>query len=375
MSKKGENIRKRKDGRWEGRYIANRDHMGRAIYRSLYGKTYSEVKQRMKQQRMYPKEKISEAYDVNLGTVLNKWLENNKIRYKPATYLKYQYLIERHILPSIGKFKVKDLTASNINTFLNIKLISGGLQTKGALSSSYVRTMALIINAALNYAVAEELCAPMKSSIYKPTPRQPKIKTLSHMEYNTLSVYCAENQNLTNLGIQIALNTGLRVGEICALKWSDIDIKNHLIHVNSTISRVGNKEKKCLWILGAPKTTAAIRDIPISNKIESILLTAKQNATSNYVVSENENFINPRTFEYRYHKELNISGVVDINFHGLRHTFATRCVEGGMDIKTLSEILGHSNVSVTLNTYVHSSTELKKAQLNKVDYFFDRGQE
>lgn len=375
MPKRGENIRKRKDGRWEARYIVDRNSRGKAVYRSIYGKSYAEIKEKLKSEQQKEKAENPITAHMLFKELLNRWLQNNKIRYKQSTYSKYKYMIDKHIIPIIGDMKVTDVNVPMINTFLGNKMKDGGLHDDKGLSPAYVRTMALIINAALNYAIIEEIRSPIKSEIFKPSVKQCKITTLSHAEYNHLSEYCQEHLNYTSIGILIALNTGLRVGEICALRWKDIDTDSHLLRVNNTVSRIKNNEDKCSWIMETPKTASSLRDIPISETLMSALLQISRLSDSDYIVSENENFVNPRTFEYRYHKEICASKVTNVNFHALRHTFATRCVEGGMDIKTLSEILGHSNVSITLNTYVHSSLELKKSQIEKVEKFFDKGQE
>lgn len=370
MPRRGENIRKRKDGRWEARYIIGRNDLGKAIYRSVYGKSYTEVKERLKSEQLKENSKETKSSCALFGELLKKWLQNNKMRYKQSTYLKYEYIIEKHLLPVIGDVKVKDIKISQINILLGDKLKNGGLGNGEALSPAYVRTMALIMNAAINYAVMEGICGPVKSEIFMPVAKPGKAATLNHAEYNHLSQYCHEHLNVTNIGILIALDAGLRVGEICALRWCDIDSGSSLLHVNHTVSRVKNDMGKCKWMMEIPKTAASIRDIPISNPLMHALLQIRGLSDSDYIVSENDTFINPRTFEYRYHKEILASKVTDINFHGLRHTFATRCVEGGMDVKTLSEILGHSSVSITLSTYVHSSLELKKSQIEKVENFF-----
>ncbi len=374
MPKRGENIRKRKDGRWEARYIADRDSSGKALYRSIYGRSYAETKEKLKSEQLEKKHENPITDYMLFKELLNQWLQNNKIRYKQSTYSKYRYMIDRHIIPIMGDMKVTDVNVPMINTFLGDKMKDGSLHDGKKLSPAYVRTMALIINAALNYAVIEELRSPVKSEIFKPSVKQCKITTLSHAEYNHLSEYCQEHLNYTSIGILIALNTGLRVGEICALRWKDIDTDSHLLHVNNTVSRIKNDEDKCRWIMDTPKTASSLRDIPISETLMGALRQIFGLSNSDYIVSENEKFVNPKTFEYRYHKEICASRVTNVNFHALRHTFATRCVEGGMDIKTLSEILGHSNVSITLNTYVHSSLELKRSQIEKVEEFFYKGQ-
>lgn len=375
MSKRGENIRKRKDGRWEGRYICGRTESGKALYHSVYGKTYGETKEKLQMKKMEVNENMSQDKGITFQYILNDWLINNRIRYKDSTYTKYKYIIDKHILPELGKEKIGNLHISKINGFLDGKMNNKGLKNEGVLSASYVRTMALIIDSALKYAALEELCVPIKSSIKKPVVKKEQVQTLNCSECDCLTQYCYANLNNTNMGILISLNAGLRIGEICALKWSDIDMYSHLLHVNHTMSRLKNDKDKWKWIVETPKTQASIRAIPLSNSLFEALMRIKKTAVSDYIVSDYEGFVNPRTYEYRYHAEIRESKVRDVNFHVLRHTFATRCVEGGMDIKTLSEILGHSNVSITLSTYVHSSLELKKTQMEKVEkYFANSGQ-
>lgn len=374
MPKRGENIRKRKDGRWEARYIVDRDIGGKAIYHSVYGRSYTETKEKMKLQQLKGSGKNQEINGILFKELLNEWLQNNRIRYKQSTYSKYKYMVDRHLIPNIGEMKVKDIDVASLNAFLRSKMKTGRLNNGETLSSSYVRTMAFIINATLKYAVLQELCAPVKSEIFKPVAKKCNIATLSNAEYMHLCEYCYRNLNHTSIGILIALSMGLRVGEICALRWRDIDKSCRLLHVNNTVSRIKDDGDRCRWIMETPKTTASLRVIPVSENLMDALSQVHKQSDSDYIVSDNENFINPRTFEYRYHNEIRASKVTDVNFHALRHTFATRCVEGGMDVKTLSEILGHSSVSITLNTYVHSSLELKKQQIEKVEKFFNKGQ-
>lgn len=160
----------------------------------------------------------------------------------------------------------------------------------------------------------------------------------------------------------------MRIGEVCALTWNDIDFSTCTIYVRHTVSRVktDNIHTKTELILDEPKTTSSKRIVPISSKLFPILFEYKKISHSLFVISNKDSFISPRTFEDRFHKVMKKNNIEHFNYHALRHTFATRCIEAGVDVKTLSEILGHSNVSITLNTYVHSSLEMKKNQLEKL---------
>ena len=368
MSRKGENIRRRKDGRWEGRFKKGRNENGSLIYLSVYGKTYKEVKAKMEHLIKNNPVQIKTA-SKTFNDVLELWMKTNCVRLKKATETKYLYLIESHISPELGHMKLSQITATTINVFLQNKLEKGRLDGKGGLSPAYVKSIMIIISSALKFAANEQLCPPLKSPINTPVTRKKDITILNKEEQLKLEKYIAVNQTSTTVGIMVALYSGLRIGEVCGLAWEDIDFANNVIHVRHTIARVKNQPGKVFktkLIIDSPKTNASTRDIPLLKPLIPLLLNLKENSLSKYVVSDKESFISPRTFEVRFHKALNESGIEDFNFHTLRHTFATRCIESGVDVKSLSEILGHSNVSITLNTYVHSSMNMKKSQLEKL---------
>lgn len=369
MAKRGDNIRKRKDGRWEGRYKKGRAADGSIIYGSVYGKTYKEAKEKMASIISHPLQLATpKGQGKTFGEVLNLWMDNNRVRLKGGTINKYQNLIDTHIMPELGLTKVNELSATRINTFLDAKISRGRIDGSGGLSASYVRSIMLVINAAIKYAVSEQLCSPLKTPICKPSADKTELSILSSEEQKKLEASLLNNFDLTGAGIYISLHTGLRIGEVCSLAWNDIDMNKRVIHVRHTVARIrsGNSASSTILIIDTPKTKASKRDIPISSTLLPILLKLKTLSSKGFILTGTSEFINPRTFEYRYHKILDDCGITSVNYHALRHTFATRCVEAGVDIKSLSEILGHGDVSVTLNTYVHSSLEMKRNQLEKL---------
>lgn len=368
MARRGENIHKRKDGRWEARIIL-KDKQGVSRKVSLYGKTYREAKEK-KQSAQEICFQCGGKKERTFAETAEEWMDYNFPNLKKSTRLKYQEMLERHIIPEIGGLHIDYLDENMIHAFLAKKLNFGRLKDGSGLSSSYVKTMGIIVSSVVQYAVSKDYCTPLKMKIKKPEsePREIQImdlETQKHLEK------CLEYDNsLTALGIKIALNTGMRIGEICALKWEDIDMEHLVIHVRHTIARIestdiGSEKKTCL-IVDKPKTKTSVRDIPITMNLYASLSNSIVKSQNFFVVSGTENFISPRTFEYRYHRTLKKYSIQQINFHGLRHTFATRCVEFNVDIKSLSEILGHANVNITLNTYVHSSLETKRNQLEKL---------
>lgn len=369
MSKRGDNIHKRKDGRWEGRYKKGRKPDGSIMYGSIYAKSYREVKTKLSEiAKEMPEQNTPLTSEKTFGDVLELWMENNRIRLKGGTINKYRNLIDTHIMPELGSVKLNNITSTVVNNFLTQKLQKGRIDKTGGLSASYVRSIMLIVNSAIKFAVAEQMCLPLKTPIMKPSNSKTEITVLSVDEQKRLETHLRSDLDPTKAGIYISLHTGLRIGEICALAWDDVDFKNRIIKIRHTVARVRDSEKETATklIIDTPKTPSSTRDIPISSDLLPILEEIHNFSSSAYVISETTEFISPRTYEYRYHRLLDESGIASVNYHALRHTFATRCIEAGVDVKSLSEILGHSNVGITLNTYVHSSMELKRSQLEKL---------
>lgn len=367
MSRRGDNIHKRKDGRWEGRYKCGVKDDGKTIYRSVYAYSYNECKNKLEKAKANTLISKSNYSDIKFSEILELWLSVNKIRTKGSTENKYRYMIDLHIKPELGSYKVSCLTSTVINNFLQQKLENGSKNNE-ALSPSYVRTLAIIIESSLKFAVNEEFCEPLKNKINKPNIPKKELYVLSVTEQNQYEYALKENKTLTALGTLIALHTGMRIGEICALQWNDIDLENNLIYVKHTVSRIKtyNQSTKTKLIIDTPKTNSSNRVIPISSVLKPFLEDALKNKKTGFVISETQEFTGTRTFDYRYRKLISDAGLKVVGFHTLRHTFATRCIEAGMDIKTLSEILGHASATTTLNIYVHSSLENKRIQIEKL---------
>lgn len=295
---------------------------------------------------------------------LDLWLTTNYLSNKQSTITKYKNIIETHLVPDIGNVPLNQVNAKMLNEYINFKLKKGSKKDKGPLSSSYVCTMVMIINGSIDIAKKQGYCDNLNIQISRPKIISKEPKTLSNNDFVKLKLYLFNNANLNKLAIAIPLFTGLRIGEVCALKWSDIDFEKAVLHVSSTITR-SKENNKTKLVVGSPKTVTSNRHIPIPNDLLQLLYKMKSN-DEYFIITNSTEFLNPRTLENRFHKILNNLEIIDTNFHALRHTFASKCVEGGMDIKSLSEILGHSNPNVTLKIYVHSSMELKRKSIEKI---------
>lgn len=371
MPKKGERIYKRKDGRWEGRYRSGINRDGKSVYRSVYGKSYYEVKKKLSacNESSEPVE-LSPKKSPIFKEVIAMWQKANQNRYKGATALKYDNLIDNHILPMLGGYRLSEINTLVLADFMDNKLSTGRLDRAGGLSPSYVRSIMLIVFEVVDFAVKENMCDPLKTQIHKPVIEKSELEILDVRSQSYLEKQLFLCPSETGVGILISLNTGLRISEVCALKWSDVDFEKAILCVRSTVARVKCDEigKATTLIIDRPKTKSSSRDIPISAKLMKALISLYEKRKSEYVISDKPSFVSPRTYEYRFHRVLERYHIKSVNYHALRHTFATRCIECGVDVKTLSEILGHSNVAITLNTYVHSSMDRKREQLEKLSY-------
>lgn len=330
MPKRGVNIHKRQDGRWEGRYKTGVKQNGKTKYTSVYGSSYTEVKEKLVAAMAEKVVVHSHAKERCFSEILQLWLSNNRLKQKGATEHKYRSIIEKHIDPDLGSMKLSQINSLVINSFLEQKLKSGRLDHKGGLSPSYVRSMSLIIQSAIQFAVNEEYCPPLKSPVCKPTVEKKELDILSKDEQSHLEIYLLNQSDSICLGIMISLYAGLRIGEMCALSWDDIDLSAKVIHIRHTIARVRNTDPKSsrrtVLILDAPKTSSSIRDIPISSLLLNRLTEIKQISSYGFVLSNSVAFVSPRTYEYRFHRLLDECGVKQVNYHALRHTFATRCM-------------------------------------------------
>jgi len=312
---------------------------------------------------------IGDRSELYFKDIINGWIKQKRVTLKSSTIAKYLYLINSHIIPELGSTPLSDMSTDAINSFIYNKLQGGRLNGTEKLSASYVRTMVLIVNSIYNYGVCCGMCVPLVAAPEKPTIKKSKITIFSNAEQLLLRDSLSKNITPTGTGILLSLYTGMRIGEVCALRWSDIDFNERIIHINHSIVRINeftDKRRRTKYIIGSPKTESSDRDIPISSLLYDVLISCRSLYSSEYVVSSTSGFVSPRTFENRYKKIICKLKIQKLNYHSLRHTFATKCIECGVDIKSLSEILGHSNASITMNTYVHSSLEMKRKQIEKI---------
>ena len=365
MARKGENIYKRKDGRWEGRYIKGRKPNGRALYGSIYGKKYGDVKcELIPLKSAYTNREHREIKFI--GTVwdwLLFWLNDlEKPNIKPSTYASYRNKLENHILPTLGEKRLDKLTEDNVQAWVD------GLVAAG-LSVSSIRTIYRIFNAALQKAVFKHclFINPLQNVIL-PSAEIKKINALTVAQQKELEKQAYQSKG--GEAIIFALYSGMRIGEISALMWNDIDFDNNIICVTRTMQRITSFENgrtKTKIIVGIPKSNSSYREIPFGNYLRKYLLDLKANSKSDYVISCKGHHAEPRVISYRFRQTAKDAGLKKATFHGLRHTYATRCIERGVDIVTLSRLLGHASAKMTLDTYADSTMEQRKSAMKMLD--------
>ena len=298
---------------------------------------------------------------MKLETFINEWLQFKKISIKESTYFRYVYIINQYILPYFKDFYMQNLAEYNFNMYVE-KLLE-------SLSPTSTKNVLVIFKSILKFSQSKYGYRFNFDFVAIPKSYTDELRVLTKQEKNKLEKYCEKNKTLRDIGILICLNTGLRIGEICALKWDCIDLDKRCIKVKKTMQRIYNKnDRKSTVKEDIPKTQKSVRTIPISTKLYNILKPLKKNFSRNcyFLTGSSSNYIEPRNYQYMFKKCLNNCKIKDFHFHQLRHTFATDCINVGMDTKSLSEILGHANVKVTLDKYVHSSFKAKKKYLEKL---------
>lgn len=371
MPRRGENIRKRKDGRWEGRYIKGYDSVKRkAKYASVYGKSYKEVKCKLNEAKY--KTSIGVKYvDTKsklYGEFLNDWLSIESKNLKPSSIIKYKNLIEKHIIPELGHWKLSELKADVICVFLEEQSSHGNIRTGGELSASTVQTIIYILKATIKYAESKGMINHISFHWAKKTKATSPIQILEKREEETLDEYLSKHITRRNLGIMLSLYCGLRIGEVCALQWADFDLHSSILYVRHTVQRLSTPDgnNKTAIHIGSPKSKSSVRAIPIPAFLMPIITELrKDDLCDAYILTgSTEKPLEPRTLQYVFQRILEKNKIKKKNYHILRHTFATNCIALGFDVKSLSEIMGHSNVGITLNKYVHPSTQHKKIQMD-----------
>lgn len=289
--------------------------------------------------------------------------KTDKQRYvKQSTYAAYVLSLENHIFPTFGE--CNSLTEELVQDFVLKKLNEG-------LSSKTIKDILIVLKMVMKFGVKNQWINYCEWDIKFPTSEiNKKIEVLTVAQHKKILEYIKQNFTFRNLGIYISLTTGLRIGEVCGLKWSDMNIESGTITISRTIERiyiVEGETKRTELIVNTPKTTNSNREIPMNKELLSMVKPLMKVVNSNfYMLTNDEKPTEPRTYRNYYHKLMAQLEIPKLKYHGLRHSFATRCIESNCDYKTVSVLLGHANITTTLNLYVHPNMEQKKRCIAKM---------
>ena len=369
MPRQGKNIYLRRDGRWEGRFIKERI-AGKNHYGYVFGKTYEETEQKLA--AASSENAISvHSQESSFARFANEWLLLRTPQLKTSSIAKYTNLLDLYLLPIFGEKQISTIMRSDIIQLSRDLLMTGGAKGKGLAPKTVNSTLSLLRNI-LEFAAREKDIPVADTKDISVKQPQKSMRILSRAEQQRLSDYLRNNLTPCNMGILLCLYTGLRIGEICALTWADILFEDQCLYIHQTMQRVqvkGNTQKKTEVVILPPKSDYSIRRIPIPDEIRELLLSIQKQDKAYLLTGMVHSYVEPRNMENRFKTVTRECDICNVNFHALRHTFATRCVELGFDVKSLSEILGHASVNITMNRYVHPSMELKQKNMNLLSEF------
>lgn len=371
MPKVGKHIYKRKDGRWEGRYVTGYVN-GRAKYGSVYAPNCREVREKLdKANRDIALKRTRVIKAGNVSEISDCWIAEASTDLKESSVVKYKNILRCYILPIFGDCELSDITNERFIRFVNDLRTTGGVK-KAGLAPSTVSEVVTTMNSLRLYALKRDFTVRFSPECVSVKQDKHDIRIFSITEERKLISYLRKNMELTALGIMICLYTGIRIGELCALKWDEIDLAEKTMKIGRTMQRlhVDGKEHKTEVRILEPKSKHSIRTIPLPDVLVN-MLKEKIVPEAFVLTGRTTRFVEPRVMQNRFKKILQKCGIEYANFHATRHTFATRCIELGFDIKSLSEILGHASVTITMNKYVHPTLELKAQNMNRFTGLFE----
>lgn len=321
------NIYLRIDGRWEGRIAKGKNRQGKRQYHAFFRKTKEDVIRKMDEFRKNTM--VPCTVSITVSHLFQEWFQFVQQRVKKSTAANYVLKANKHILPAFGSCRISDITTDSIYGFICEK-------QKNGLSGRYISDILILMKSVFRYASIHYHAPNPMSSIVMPKKQKPDIRLLDTEEQKQLEQYIAENRNLTTLGIALTKATGLRIGELCALQWEDIDLKKRILTVRKTIQRIQcrGEKKKTKLIITDPKSESSKRCISIPKFLIEFLRDF-QSDSKYFVLSGKETPIEPRTMQYRFSKILKNGKLPSVHFHALRHMFASNCVKMVFDVKML----------------------------------------
>lgn len=373
MSRRGENIYRRKDGRWEARYIIFHDENGHAKYRSVYAKTYTDVKKKRKDEltKLSEMDYEDQAKAGTVESVSRAWIKDCMHKWKESTRCRYLEKLNIYILPYFGKRELSDICTAEVEAFISM-LQKEGMPGRAPVGAGTARSVLTVMKQIRLHALKMDQKVRYNPECIIVKAQKADITVFSEAEEKKLVAYLSENTDETDAGFLTCLFTGIRVGELCALNCDNIDLEDGVIRIRATMQRLPDHSgggKKTKITIDRPKSECSIRDIPINKELLEVLRRFHKPGAF-LLTGDKKKFVEPKTMENRFKSILKKCGLKPAGVHTCRHSFSCRCIERGMDPKTLADILGHANVATTLNTYVHSTRKRKEDGVNMLSDLF-----
>ena len=367
MARRGENIRKRKDGRWEGRYIKARTPEGKIQWGYVYGTAYVEVKRVLIQRKAEAGFYNLNRTDLTFEALAEVWLHSLRNSIKESTYAHYSYTLHKYLLPVLSKVPVASLEESFLEQAMQ-QIITPTDAAHKPLGNSSARECLSMLRRICKYAAHLRLIRPIELEVALPKAIDKISAPLSPAEQQRLHQYVQANPTPRKIGLLLGLELGLRIGEICGLQWGDFDLKLGTLKINRTVCRIscGNGHTKV--VIQTPKKP----HLPPGNSTPKAAayyakkLCGSAGNAAWFLSGSESKPTEPRCYRKSIKAYLKQATVRQVRPHALRHTFATTCLQAGCDVKTLSELLGHANANITLQRYVHSDLTRKRREMNRI---------
>lgn len=367
MAKHGENIHKRKDGRWEGRYIKARTDGRKAVWGYIYGATYAEVKERLIQKKAECGFYRLSAGELTFGELAAQWLASIASGVKESTLSHYHYTLHRYLMPVLEDVKVQSFTEQLLEQRM-LWVIAPPDRSHQPLGAASAGECLGMLRRICKYAAHLRLIRPLDVCVHLPQAKSARVQPLSQEEQSAIKAFVLKAPTARKAGLMLQMQLGLRIGEVCGLQWGDFDLKAGTLTVQRTVSRISTRDGHTKVVIQSPKTRSSRREVPIPRNLIKMLQGLRGDAEPEvwFLSGNAEKPVEPRCYRKSIQIYLRQAAVRKVRPHTLRHTFATTCLQAGCDIKTLSEFLGHANPNVTLQRYVHSNLRQMRLEIDRI---------
>lgn len=294
------------------------------------------------------------------SALCDAWLLQKRDKIRESSYIKYRAILERHIKPRLGSRRLGGICTASVDAFTRELLETDGLSVKT------VHDILSVLHSVLKDTEARRPAGALAVQIRYPKGKRREMRVLTIEEQKRLVAYLLHPTDSCKFGLLLALYTGLRIGELCALRWSCIDLREQTIRIAATMQRLGGTGEGTRIVIGAPKSDSSLRTIPLPAQIAVLCRHMQPTDPEAYVLTGGPAYMEPRTLQYQLKRYTAACGLEGVHAHTLRHTFATRAIESGFELKSLSEVLGHATTAITMERYVHSTLEMKRTNMNKL---------